>query len=79
MPLSYLNKIALGPKKGVIDSFREKSVGTDLSEFSDVEFHEKFSEELTELSDEDLDAPMLEFFLILYLIFSNFALVQGLS
>lgn len=79
MPFSYLNKIALGPKKGVIDFFREKSFDIDLSEFSDVEFHERFSEEFTELSDEDLDAPMLEFFLILYLIFSNFALVQGLS
>lgn len=79
MPFGYLNKIALGPKRGIIDFFREKIFDIDLSEFSDVEFHEKFSEELTELADEDLDAPILEFFLILYLIFSNFALVQGLS
>lgn len=79
MPFGYLNKIALGPKKGIIDFFREKRFDTDLSEFSDAEFHEKFSEELTELADEDLDTPFLEFFLILYLIFSNFVLVEGLS
>lgn len=77
MSFIFLNKIPLPPKNCTTDLFREKISDIDLPESSDVEFHQYFSEKFTKFADEDLDTPILEFFTILYVIFSNYAVTAG--